>query len=330
MKLSVIIPYYNADKWIGRMLDSLLKQDLSAEEYEVLVIDDGSVHEPKILKEYAAIYTNIRYIRQENSGPGGARNTGIKNAQGDYVFFCDSDDYIAENVLKSLYEIAHSRKVDMLFHQIRRIPENEKPLNPRRNFDHVNIYSSGKEYFALPFKDKITTGVWQFIISRKFIERVHLSFPSDMIMNEDSCFWIDAILSAGIVASVDVEVYFYVQNPQSLIHLSGRVKQTERYADNMIIFVRKLTDILTEKKAINDMPKGCVNNIKWVRNQKAFIMLVAACHYLPEDKLYGYVSELKSLHAYPHAFGRYKFLKCFFLNPICMRILNKWYNRKNQ
>lgn len=330
MKLSVIIPYYNADKWIGRMLDSLLKQDLSAEEYEVIVVDDGSKDNPKVLKEYAAHYTNIKYIRQENSGPGGARNTGIKVAQGDYIFFCDSDDYIAENVLKGLYEIAHSRKVDMLFHQIRRISEDEKPLNSRRNFDHVNVYSSGKDFFALPFKDKITTGVWQFIICRKYIERAHLSFPEEMIMNEDSSFWVDAVLSAGIVASVDVEVYFYVQNPQSLIHLSGRVKQTERYADNMLIFVRKLTDILTDKRAINDMPKECVNNIEWVRNQKAFIMLVAACHYLPEDKLYGYVSELKSLHAYPHAFGRYKFLKWLFLTPICMRLLNKWYNRKNQ
>lgn len=327
MKLSIIIPYYNADKWIGRMLDSLLQQDLSQEEYEIIVVDDGSKDESIVVKEFVDRYVNIRYIRQDNSGPGGARNTGIKEAQGEYIFFCDSDDFIAENVLGGLYEIAHSRKVDMLFHQIRRISEGEKPQNPQRNFEHVNIYSSGKDYFAFPFKDKITTGVWQFIISRQFIERAHLSFPADMIMNEDSCFLIDAILAAGLVASVDVEVYFYVQNPQSLIHLTGRVEQRERYADNMMLFIRKLSSIIENKETVENMPLGCLDNIKWVRNQKAFIMLFNACH-LPTDKFDRYVSDLKSLHAYPKAFGRFKILKWIYLIPCVMKYRNRRYNKK--
>lgn len=311
------------------MLDSILQQDLSAEEYEVIVVDDGSKDEPIVVKEYAARYANIRYIRQENSGPGGARNTGIMAAQGEYIFFCDSDDYIAEKVLGGLYEIAHSRKVDILFHQIRRISEGENPQYPRRNFDQVNVYSSGKDYFALPFKDKITTGVWQFIISRQFIERAHLSFPQDMIMNEDSCFLIDAILAAGPVASVDVEAYFYVQNPQSLIHWAGRVEQRERYADNMMLFIRKLTSIIENKETVENMPSGCLYNIKWVRNQKAFIMLFNACR-LPEDKFDRYVSDLKSLHAYPKAFGRYKILKWIYLIPFVIKYKNRRYNSKIQ
>ena len=329
MKLSIIIPYYNADKWIGRMFDSLLQQDLSLEEYEVIVVDDGSKDETKVLKDYAARYDNIRYIRQENSGPGGARNTGIKAAQGEYIFFCDSDDFIAENVLGGLYEIAHSRNVDMLFHQIRRISEGENPQNPQRNFEHVNVYSSGKEFFALPFKDKITTGVWQFIIRRQFIERASLSFPSDMIMNEDSSFLIDAILAAGLVASVDVEVYFYVQNSQSLIHLTGRVEQRERYVDNMMLFIRKLTSIIENKEIVENMPLDCLNNIKWVRNQKAFIMLFNACH-LPTDKFNRYMADLKSLHAYPKAFGRFKLLKWIYLIPCVIKYRNRRYNNKRQ
>ena len=329
MKLSIIIPYFNADKWIGRMLDSLLKQDLPQDEYEIIIVDDGSKNEPKILKEYAARYANIRYIRQENSGPGGARNTGIKAAHGEYIFFCDSDDFIAENVLGRLSDIAYTQKVDILFHQIRRIPEGEKPQNLRRNFDHVNVYSSGKEFFALPFKDKITTGVWQFIISRQFIERTCLSFPSDMIMNEDSSFLIDAILAAGPVASVDVEVYFYVQNPQSLIHLTGRVDQRERYVDNMMLFVRKLTSIIENKELVEDMPLGCLDNINWVRNQKAFIMLYNACR-LPTDMFDRYVSDLKSLHAYPKAFGRFKLLKWLYLIPCVIKFKNRRYNSKIQ
>lgn len=329
MKLSVIIPYYNADKWISRILDSLLNQDLATEEYEIIVVDDGSKDEATVLEEYVARYDNIYYIRQENSGPGGARNTGIKVAQGEYIFFCDSDDFIAKDVFGGLYEIAHSRKVDMLFHQIRRIPVGEKPQNLRRNFEHVNVYSSGKEYFALPFKNKITTGVWQFIISRKFIERACLSFPEEMIMNEDSSFLIDAILAAGPVASIDVEAYFYVQNPQSLIHLTGRVEQREKYTDNMMLFIRKLTSIIENKEMTKNMPLSCLNNIKWVRNQKAFIMLYDA-YRLPEDTFDRYVSDLKSLHAYPKAFGRFKMLKWIFLIPWILKYNNRRYNKKNQ
>lgn len=328
MKYSIIIPYYNADRWIGRMLNSLLTQDLQQDDYEIIVVDDGSTNKPQILMEYVHRFPCIRYHRQENAGPGAARNTGLGVAQGDFIFFCDSDDYIADNVLYELYQIANSRHLDMLFFDVPRVSETEIPQITKRNFDRIVEFTTGEEFLAKPVVGKITTGVWQFIISREFIERANLSFPTDRIMNEDSSFWIDAILAAGPVASVDVDVYFYVQNPQSLIHLSGRVEQRERYADNMMIFVRKLSSILNDNNLINDMPQGCIDNIKWVRNQKAYIMLVNVCH-LPKDRFDYYVSELKSLQAYPKAFGRYKWLKWLSLLPGVMKLRNKRFNRKN-
>ena len=330
MKLSIIIPYYNADKYISGMLDSLLKQDLSADEYEIIVVDDGSKDEPKILKEYVSKNDNIRYIRQDNSGPGGARNTGIKVAQGEYIFFCDSDDYVAENVLGGLYTIAHSRNADMLFHKIRRISVDEVVISPRMNFGDVSEYPTGKDFFALPFKDIITTGVWQFIISRDFIERSHLSFPTDRIMNEDSSFWIDAILVAGPVASVDVEAYYYVHNPQSLIHLSGRVQQTERWADNMLVFIKKLTDILNNDSCREKMPQGCIDNIKWVRNQKAFIMLKGACKYLPPALFNRYMKSLKELDSYPSSFEPDRMNKTLFLFSPFTRLINLYYGYRKK
>lgn len=330
MKLSVIIPYYNADKWIGRMLDSLLKQDLSAEEYEIIVVDDGSKVEPLILKRYVENCPLIKYVWQENAGPGTARNTGISMATGEYIFFCDSDDYIAEDVLGGLYNIAHEHRLDMLFHQIRRIKEGEIVINPRKNFNKVDIYQTGKDYFALPVKDKITTGVWQFIINRNLVNKAKLVFPENRIMNEDSSFLIDAVMAAGKTGKVDVDVYNYVQNPQSLIHLTGKVKQAERWCDNMIAFIQKLTDILENKKLTEEMPKGCIDSIKWVRNQKAFIMLVGACQNLPSSSFYNKMAELKQLGAYPKAFGRYKILKCFFLNPVVMKTLNFIYASKKR
>lgn len=330
MKLSIIIPYYNADKWISRILDSLLNQDLAAEEYEVIVVDDGSKDEAEVLEEYVNRYANIIYIRQENTGPGGARNTGIRVAKGEYIFFCDSDDYIAENVLGGLYNIAHEQNLDMLFHQIIRIKEGEIVTNLRMNFNKVDIYPTGKDYFALPVKDKITTGVWQFIIKRDFIFKTKIRFPGNMIMNEDSSFLIDTILAAGKVGNVDVDAYFYVQNPQSLIHWAGKVKQTERLIDNMLFFVRKLTSILENEDITRGMPKGCYENIKWVRNQKTFIMLFWACHNLPIASFNNLISDIKQQGLYPKPFGRYWILKYIFLHPSIMKLLNKRYAAKKR
>lgn len=330
MKLSIIIPYFNADKWIGRMLDSLLKQDLSQDEYEIIVVDDGSKEDLIVLKNYMQRYSNIRYIRQENAGPATARNTGIRAAKGEYIFFCDSDDYIAEYVLGRLYNIAYEQCLDMLFHQIIRIKEGEIVDNLRRKYDNFVVFPTGKDYFALPIKDKITTGVWQFIISRVFIERAKLSFPNNKIMNEDSCFLVDAVLAAGKTGKVDVDAYFYVQNPQSLIHWAGRVEQAEKWADNMLSFIRKLTRILNSDNLTEDMPKGCIDNIKWVRNQKAFIMLVGACHNLSTTSFNNKVEELRKLGAYPKPFGRFWILKFLFLCPLIMKLLNKRYAAKNK
>ena len=329
-KLSIIIPYYNADQWIGRMLDSLLSQELSADDYEIIVVDDGSKVEPLILKRYVENNPIIKYVRQDNAGPGAARNTGIRMAIGEYLFFCDSDDYIAESVLCRLYNIAHEQRLDMLFHQIKRINEGEIVTNSRKNFNKVDIYQTGKDYFALPVKDKITTGVWQFIISRDFVNRAKLTFPENRIMNEDSSFLIDAVLTAGKTGKVDVDAYYYVQNPQSLLHLKATVKQAGRWCDNMIVFIQKLTDILENKKLIEEMPKGCVDNIKWVRNQKAFIMLGGACKNLPTSLFYNKVAELKQLGAFPKAFGPNKILKSIFLYPVVMKTLNFIYASKNR
>lgn len=325
MKLSIIIPYYNADKWIGGMLDSLLKQDLPREEYEIIVVDDGSKNEPKVLKDYVCQYANINYFRQENAGPGAARNTGLSVAKGEYVFFCDSDDYVATNVLGGLLHIVEERGLDMLFFNVPRVNEGETVPNGSRHFERVVEYESGQVFFGQPVVDKITTGVWQFIIRREFIERASLRFPSNRIMNEDSSFFIDAVLAAGKTAKVDVDVYFYVQNPQSLIH-QGSVLQAKKWSRNMFLFVQKMTTLINENVLENHLYPGCLENLKWCRNQKAFIMLLGSSRNLSTASFRKLITELKGINAFPKPFGRYKFLKYLFLQPFIMKTVNMLYS----
>ena len=93
LKLSIIIPVYNVEPYIAKCLDSCLQQDLPADEYEIIVVNDGSPdNSVVIVKDYMQRYLNVRLVNRENGGLSAARNTGLAHANGYYVAFLDDDD----------------------------------------------------------------------------------------------------------------------------------------------------------------------------------------------------------------------------------------------
>lgn len=296
MKLSIIIPYYNNGNYFKRCFDSLLQQELKSDEFEIIVVDDGSTEDTGRLLSYIEKHDNIRYIRQENAGPGAARNRGLDVAQGEYVFFCDSDDFIAENVLGSLYQIACNNKLDMLFHNRIHLKEGESAKQNKRNFEKIEIFPSGKHYFG-SIEGYIKSGPTFYIINRLFIERNKLRFPN-FIVTEDTAFYIDALLSAGHVAVVDVDVYYYVIYPNSLLHGVGPKKFTGRYLDNIYQFIQKVSIVIGSVDP-DILPKGCLENLKRLRNDKTIKMLSCIYKNCPFPTILRYTSKLKKLGAFP-------------------------------
>ena len=105
IKVSVVVPVYNIEAYIGRCLESLLNQDLK--EIEIIVVNDGSSDDsPKICKNYARQHVNIKYISQRNQGLSAARNTGINAAKGEYIGFVDGDDFVNTEMFSTLYNNA--------------------------------------------------------------------------------------------------------------------------------------------------------------------------------------------------------------------------------
>ena len=116
-KVSVVIPPYNAQQYLGETLDCLAVQTLR--EIEVLVVDDGSADStPEILREYSEKYPFIRAIRQENAGVAAARNRGIQEAAGEYLYFLDSDDLIEPDALEQLYQTARQHEAELVICKI--------------------------------------------------------------------------------------------------------------------------------------------------------------------------------------------------------------------
>ena len=115
MKLSIIIPVYNVERYIERCLASIVNdQNLDASLYEIIVVNDGTKdNSMEIVEKYAKRHSNISVINQKNQGLSVARNTGMKAAQGDYLWFIDSDDWITENSIRSILS-ALKNNIDIL------------------------------------------------------------------------------------------------------------------------------------------------------------------------------------------------------------------------
>ena len=102
-QVSVIVPVYNVEDYLKRCLDSLISQTIDKKEMEVILIDDGSTdNSPALCDEYAQKYDYIKVFHVENKGVSNARNFGIDKAQGKYIMYLDSDDYLSKNSVKGL------------------------------------------------------------------------------------------------------------------------------------------------------------------------------------------------------------------------------------
>ena len=109
--LSVVIPVYNIEGYLGKCLDSILAQTFP--DYEVIVVNDGSTDRtPQVCDEYAAKDARIRIIHKENEGVSVARNTGIEVASGEYFLFFDGDDFMEPYTMEELYKVAKEQQVD--------------------------------------------------------------------------------------------------------------------------------------------------------------------------------------------------------------------------
>ena len=130
-KLSIIIPMYNAEKYIGICLDSILGSNLLKEEYEIVIVNDGSQdNSPEIAQNYAAKYSNVTYLTQKNQGQSTARNYGIKTCQGEYVWCVDADDKVISGQLPKIIEVLDEyRNLDILGIQLQNVTEEGQYLD---------------------------------------------------------------------------------------------------------------------------------------------------------------------------------------------------------
>ena len=185
IKLSIIIPVYNVEKYVARCLESCLEQDLPMSDYEILVVNDGSKdNSMDIVRQYAQKYDNIRIVEQKNAGLSAARNRGIQEAEGEYLWFVDSDDVIKQNVIKDFLHIAICDSLDALCFDINVIKDGGYECVFPNIKEKSNLVYSGIEFISaigMPPSGCVALYRKDFLISNSLFFR-------DSILHEDQEF----------------------------------------------------------------------------------------------------------------------------------------------
>ena len=207
MIFSIIIPIYNVEKYLRECLDSVVYQSFA--DWEAICVDDGSTDGSKgIVEEYASKDERFRLVSQQNAGTAAARNTGLRAAQGDYIFFLDSDDWIEPDALQTI--AAHLNGEDILCFSGKRYFEATDSFNPADELPKRQ-YKHGMDYYnenALLSRDFAFVCVVLRVYRRSFVMGNNLFFDED-VSYEDNLWVPITLFNAQTVKVVPDALYVY-------------------------------------------------------------------------------------------------------------------------
>lgn len=257
LKVSVIMPVYNAGEYLSRAIGDILSQSLS--DFELICVDDGSTdNSTKIIKTYQAKDKRIVYFRQNNAGASVARNKGLEMARGEYIIFLDADDFYEKNLLLSLYETAERDNLDIAVAKYDIYNESKDAFSLPQEEPHGNIFVPGGVTSKNEHPDFVlssTTGyVWNKLFRGSFVKDKDLAFDPELYVFEDVHFVCSAISLAERVGRVDANlIHHRVYSDQS------RARLFRKYYGQVPIVYKKIKDFLMKRGMYIPLKKGFLN-----------------------------------------------------------------------
>ena len=257
VKISIIMPVYNAGEYLTTAINSILCQ--SFDDFELICVDDGSTDSSAvIIKKFMAKDGRIKSVRQSNAGPGVARNTGVEIACGKYIIFLDADDFYEKNLLSSLYGIAEDGNLDVAVAKFDIYNDNKNVYSLPTDEPHSNIFASGHITSKNEYPDYIlssTTGyAWNKLFRSSFIHDKMLAFDPELYVFEDVLFVCSALSMAERVGRIDdVLIHHRVYSEQS------RSRLFRKYYGQVPVIYKKLKDFLMHRGMYIPLKKGYLN-----------------------------------------------------------------------
>ncbi|OWW24223.1 hypothetical protein B4Q04_17260 [Zobellia sp. OII3] len=299
MRLSIIIPCYNMELYLSECVNSLLDQQMTDSEYEIIIVNDESKDRTlEIAQEYASQHSNIKVIDKKNAGVGAARNSGYDLAQGEYIYFLDPDDYVAQNTLPILLDLCKANDLDILTFVSKSVVT--KPYPYSKNIDSFDASAQpdicdGITYIA---NKKHKNEIWWYLIKRDFIQNTGIRFIEGKWM-EDAILTSELFCQAKRMAHADLDVHRYRILPTSAM----RNKSPEHY--NKVIYDNaNAAHVFNE--LISTIPRGhkdaeaCIKRLKTRQQSFVFFLMVRLMKSdIPVSEIPAMLSGFEKIDAYP-------------------------------
>jgi len=220
MELSIIIPVCNVEQYIGPCLESIYRQGLHDDAFEIIVVNDGSTDKSmEVVKNIMSFHHNILVINQGNAGPSVSRNAGMEKATGEYVLFVDSDDLLMDNGLSVLLEKALVTGADMVVADFMRLNDDEltsvydsstsEAAKRSAQFtDNRIIDKVGLDYYMEDYDPDLGSFIWRILYKRTFLNENHIRLVPG-VYYEDIPFLQECYLKAQRIIGVHLLYYIY-------------------------------------------------------------------------------------------------------------------------
>lgn len=292
-KLSYIIPLYNSAQWLEKCLYSVLNQDIPESEVEIICVNDGSPDDSaELAREIAKEHPSIVVIDQENQGPSGARNTGMRHATGKYLCFVDPDDFVEPNVYGGLVRQMEEEQLDMLRFDYQIVDENYN-LVPKRPFELEFDYSpqlmTGTEF--LTNRLDIACNIWRYMYRREIITENNIwCYTGDYY---DDTPWLPLVLMKAERMNIcDTIVYDYLERSDSLVNAKSP-KAVQRKIDGGIMLLGILHEQL---KTIDNRGVREWYNMMIAHSVVSMMTLIGTYQYNNRNK---YLLKIDQLNLFP-------------------------------
>lgn len=245
IKISVVIPIYNVEKYLQECMDSVVHQTLK--DIEIICMDDGSTDRSgKIVDEYAQADSRVRVIHKENTGYGNSMNIGLENARGKYIAIVESDDFITSNILQDLYENAERENAEVVKSDFAFFSgeKGNYEIIPAQIYGDSTIYGKVlNETEEKLFKGHIAH--WTCLYNKEFLEKNHIKFhETPGASYQDTGFWFQTLMYADRFYMHDNYYYHYrCDNLNSSMLNKGKVYCISREYDYIFEIVQSSESI---------------------------------------------------------------------------------------
>jgi glycosyltransferase involved in cell wall biosynthesis len=310
--LSFIIPVFNSEKYVKECIDSIL--DFPSDHIEIILIDDGSTDgSGTICDVYGATYKNVKVVHQLNGGVASARNRGIQESSGAYLFFVDNDDMVNGEKLGDLLDTLTLKQPDIVLNRYVIIGDDDKTTKGNAFIDSAAINDKNTEEVLTYFRTSRINilAPWEYVVRREVITKNKLAFDSDQDGVDDSCFSPILFCHCSSFYIGDDTIYFWRQRQDS----QGRSHDKHSYIVKMISTIATL-DAYRQKNSENfiaDYMLFCIY-------KNAYSLLGQYYSYAIEDRLFldtWYYEQKSLLHTAAERSGIVHKLLHMFFGGLC-------------